>query len=200
MPDSKRLSARAPLIIVSGPSGSGKSTLIGQVLEKQGWPLRLSVSATTRTMRPGERSGIDYFFLSKEQFVEEIEAGAFLEFALVHDNYYGTLQGEVEPYRQKGVGVILDIDVQGASQVRSKYPDNVSIFVRAGSIAIYEQRLRARGTETEQAITRRVANARQELALAHEYDYQVVNDDLSEALTQIEAIIDLAFKGESNAR
>jgi guanylate kinase len=200
MPDSKKLSARGPLIIVSGPSGSGKSTLIGEVLEKQAWPLRLSVSATTRSMRPGERPGVDYFFLSKQQFEEELEAGAFLEHAKVHDNYYGTLQREVEPYLSEGIGVILDIDVQGASQVRGKYPENVSIFVRAGSIATYEQRLRDRGTETEQAIERRVSNARQELALAHEYDYQVVNDDLTDALTQIEAIFDLAFKGDSNAR
>jgi guanylate kinase len=200
MPDSNKLSVRAPLIIVSGPSGSGKSTLIGRALRMRAWPLRLSVSATTRAIRPGERAGIDYFFLSSQQFEEEIRAGAFLEYAKVHDNYYGTLQREVEPYLRNGTGVILDIDVQGASQVRSKYPDNVSIFVRAGSIATYEQRLRARGTETEQAIERRVANARRELALAHEYDYQVVNDDLTEALTQIETIIDLVFKGDSNAR
>ena len=200
MPDSNKLSVPAPLIIVSGPSGSGKSTLIGQALAKRVWPLRLSVSATTRSIRPGERPGIDYFFLSNQQFEEELRAGAFLEYAKVHDHYYGTLQREVEPYLRAATGVILDIDVQGASQVRSKYPDNVSIFVRAGSIASYEQRLRARGTETEQAITRRVANARQELALAHEYDYQVVNDDLSLALAQIETIIDLVFKGDSNAR
>jgi guanylate kinase len=200
MPDSNKMSVRAPLIIVSGPSGSGKSTLIGRALRMRAWPLRLSVSATTRAIRPGERAGIDYFFLSSQQFEEEIRAGAFLEYAKVHDNYYGTLQREVEPYLRNGTGVILDIDVQGASQVRSKYPDNVSIFVRAGSIATYEQRLRARGTETEQAIERRVANARRELALAHEYDYQVVNDDLTEALTQIETIIDLVFKGDSNAR
>ena len=187
-------------MIIVGLSGSGKSTLIRQLLEKSCWPVRLSISATTRKIRPGERPGIDYFFLSKEQFEEEIEAGAFLEHALVHGNYYGTLQREVDPFLEKGIGVILDIDVQGASQVRGKYPDNVSIFVRAGSLAIYEQRLRARGTETEQAIERRVANARQELALAHEYDYQVVNDDLHEALTQIEAILDLAFKGDSHAR
>jgi guanylate kinase len=200
MPDSNKLSERAPLIIVSGPSGSGKSTLIGQALAKQVRPLRLSVSATTRAIRPGERAGVDYFFLSNQQFEEEIQAGAFLEYAKVHDHYYGTLQREVEPYLQAGIGIILDIDVQGAAQVRSKYPDNVSIFVRAGSIDIYEQRLRARGTETEQSIARRVANARQELALAHEYDYQVVNDDLNSALAQIETIIDLVFKGDSNAR
>jgi guanylate kinase len=200
MPEPEKLSARAPLIVISGPSGSGKSTLIRQVLERQNLPLRLSVSATTRKQRPGERPGVDYYFLSKGDFEKEIAAGGFLEYARVHDNSYGTLEREVEPYLQKGVGVILDIDVQGAEQVRRKYPANVSIFVKAGSLESYERRLRGRGTETEPAIARRVANARQELALANEYDYQVVNDDLSNALTEIEAIIDLAFKGESNAR
>lgn len=199
MPDSTRSSVRAPLIIVSGPSGSGKSTLIRQVLNQRRRPLRLSVSATTRGMRAGERPGVDYFFLSKEEFEAEIEAGGFLEYARVHENYYGTLSREVEPYLSQGIGVILDIDVQGAEQVRRKYPANVSIFVKAGSLDSYEQRLRARGTETEEAIKRRVANARQELALANEYDYQVTNDDLSDALTRIEAIIDRAIKGESNA-
>ncbi len=199
MPDSEKLSARAPLIIISGPSGSGKSTLIRQVLSRQKRPLRLSVSATTREKRAGERPGVDYFFLSKSEFEQEVQAGGFLEYARVHDNCYGTLQREVEPHLDQGVGVILDIDVQGAEQVRRKYPANVSIFVKAGSMESYEQRLRARATETEAAITRRVANARRELALASEYDYQVVNDDLNGALAEIEAIIDLAFKGESNA-
>lgn len=199
MPDSPKLSVPAPLIIISGPSGSGKSTLIRQVLSQQDRPLRLSVSATTRRRRVGERPDVDYYFLSKEDFEAEIQAGGFLEYARVHDNYYGTLKREVEPYLSKGIGVILDIDVQGAEQVRRKYPANVSIFVKAGSLDSYEQRLRARGTESDEAIERRVANARQELALANEYDYQVVNDDLSDALTRIEAIIDRAIKGESNA-
>lgn len=201
MPDSEKMSARAPLIIISGPSGSGKSTLIRQLLSQQPIrPLRLSVSATTRDRRPTERPEHDYYFLTKAEFEEEIRAGGFLEYAKVHDNFYGTLRREVEPYLDKGTGVILDIDVQGAEQVRRKFPANVSIFVKAGSLDSYEQRLRARGTETEQAIQRRVANARQELKLASEYDYQVVNDDLSDALAEIEAIVDLAFKGESNAR
>ena len=200
MPDLKRTSARAPLIIVSGPSGSGKSTLIRRILAGQSWPLRLSVSATTRTMRPGEQPEIDYHYLSMPEFEEGIRSGDFLEFALVHGNYYGTLQREVEPYLQKGIGIILDIDVQGANQVRSKYSVNCSVFIRASSMEIYEQRLRSRGTESEAAIQRRLANARGELARANEYDYQVVNDDLNAALTQMEAIIELAFKGETNAR
>ena len=144
MPDLKRTSARAPLIIVSGPSGSGKSTLIRRVLAGHSWPLRLSVSATTRPIRPGEQPEIDYHYLSIPEFEEGIRSGAFLEFALVHGNYYGTLQREVEPYLQKGIGVILDIDVQGASQVRVKYPDHCSVFIRASSLEIYEQRLRDR--------------------------------------------------------
>jgi guanylate kinase len=200
MPDTNCTSVRAPLIIVSGPSGSGKSTLIRRLLKSSHWPLRLSVSATTRQMRPGERPGIDYYYLSKEEFEQKLRDDAFLEHAQVHGNYYGTLQSEVEPYLQKGIGVILDIDVQGASQVRAKYPVNCSIFVRASSLDMYEQRLRSRGTETEPVIERRVRNARRELLAASEYDYQVVNDDLNAALTQIEAIVELAFKGESNAR
>lgn len=200
MPGSEKLIVRAPLIIISGPSGSGKSTLIRQVLDRQNRPLRLSVSATTRAQRPGERPGVDYYFLSKAEFEKEVQAGGFLECACVHDHCYGTLDREVQPYLEKGVGVILDIDVQGAEQVRRKHPANVSIFIKAGSMESYEQRLRARGTEDEQAIERRVANARKELALASEYDYEVVNDDLNDALTEIEAIIELAFKGESNAR
>ncbi len=200
MPDTNSTSVRAPLIIVSGPSGSGKSTLIHRVLERSSWPLRLSVSATTRNMRTGERAGIDYYYLSREEFERKLREDAFLEHALVHDNYYGTLQSEVEPYLQKGTGVILDIDVQGAHQVRNRYPEHCSIFIRASSLDVYEQRLRSRGTEAEPAIERRVRNARQELLAAPKYDYQVVNDDLAAALTQIEAIVELAFKGESNAR
>ncbi len=194
------MSARAPLIIVSGPSGSGKSTLIRRILAGHAWPLRLSVSATTRPMRAGEQAEIDYHYLSVPEFEEGIRSGAFLEFALVHGNYYGTLQREVGPYLQKGIGVILDIDVQGASQVRAKCPDHCSVFIRASSLEIYEHRLRSRGTESEAAILKRLANARGELARADEYEYQVVNDDLNAALTQMEAIIELAFKGETNAR
>jgi guanylate kinase len=188
------------LIIVSGPSGSGKTTLIRRMLATASRPLRLSVSATTRGMRRGEQSGVDYYYLTREDFESRLAAGQFLEHALVHDNYYGTLQSEVEPYLQAGTGVILDIDVQGANQVRRTYPDNCSIFVRASSLDVYEQRLRSRGTETEQAIQRRVRNAQQELTEAVHYDYQLVNDDLNAALTQIEEIVKSAFKGESNAR
>jgi guanylate kinase len=199
MAEPQKNPARAPLFIVSGPSGSGKSTLIRRVLAVASCPLRLSVSATTRRPRRGETEGVDYYFWDRERFERELEADAFLEHALVHGNYYGTLRSEVEPHLVKGVGVILDIDVQGAAQIRSKIPDNVSVFIRAGTLQAYEERLRKRATESEQAIERRLANARRELAQADLYDFQVLNDDLEQAVRDVVAIVDKAFKGESHA-
>jgi guanylate kinase len=176
---------KGPLIILSGPSGVGKSTLVKRVLVESGLPLRMSVSATTRKPRDGEKDGVDYHFLSREQFDREVQAGDFLEWAEVHGNCYGTLRREVDPYRAQGIGVILDIDVQGAEQVRRVCPDNVSIFLRAPSMDVYEQRLRGRHTEDEAAIARRLANARRELERVGEYDYVVVNDDLAVAVATV---------------
>src|SRR5262249_45960163 len=120
---------------------------------------------------------------------EGIAAGAFLEWAEVFGNYYGTLRSEVEPYREQGVAVVLDIDVQGAEQVRQKCPDAVTIFLRASSLDAYERRLRKRGTEDEAAVRRRLAAARGELEQAGKYDHQVVNDDLDAAVAQVRAIV-----------
>src|SRR5207244_3007074 len=125
---------RGPLIIVSGPSGSGKSTVIDRVLRQavaDGLPLRLSVSATTRSPRPGEVDGFHYHFWTPERFDSALAAGEFLESAHVHGGRYGTLRNEVDCYRDRGTGVILEIDVQGAAEIRNKCPDGVSIFVRA---------------------------------------------------------------------
>jgi guanylate kinase len=190
----------APLIILSGPSGSGKSTVLARLLAPADLPLRLSVSATTRAPRPGERDGEHYHFLTREQFEAERDAGAFLEWAEVFGNYYGTLRREVEPFREQGVGVILDIDVQGAAQVRRQCPDAVSVFLRAPSLEVYEGRLRKRGTESEAAIQRRLAGARRELEHAGEYNYVVVNDDLETAVGQLREVVRQEFERGSHAR
>jgi guanylate kinase len=188
------------LIILSGPSGSGKSTVIQRLLADPPGPLRVSISATTRRPRPVEQDRRDYHFWSKERFEEELAAGAFLEHAVVHGaDYYGTLRSEVEPYRERGVGVILNIDVQGADQVRKHYPDNVSVFLRASSIEEYERRLRARGTEDEATIRRRLETARAELARAAGYQYQITNDDLAGATAALREVVAREFERNHDA-
>ncbi|MCC6418342.1 MAG: guanylate kinase [Gemmataceae bacterium] len=187
--------AKAPLIILSGPSGSGKSTVIERLLAAGEFPLRLSVSATTRGRREYEREGQHYHFWTREQFEAGIEAGAFLEWAAVFGNYYGTPRDEVDPYRARGIGVILDIDVQGAAQVRTHCSDAVSIFLRASSLdsevelKTLEDRLRQRGTESEETIRRRLDGARRELERAGEYDFQVINEVRDRAVAQVSAIL-----------
>jgi guanylate kinase len=178
-----------PLIILSGPSGSGKSTAIIRLLARQDLPLHLSVSATSRAPRPGEQNGREYFFLGKKEFSERVMQDAFLEHAEVHGNFYGTLKEQVEPFREKGLGVILDIDVQGAAQVRVRCPEHVSIFLLPPSLVVLEQRLRARGTETNEAIELRMQNASREMTHANEYQFQVVNDDLDRAVEEIYSIL-----------
>jgi guanylate kinase len=179
---------QAPLLILSGPSGSGKSTVIRRLLAAGELPLRLSVSATTRPPRPGEQDGVDYYFWTRPQFEAAIAAAEFLEWATVFGNYYGTLKREVERLRSQGFGVILDIDVQGAAQVRQKCPESVMVFLTAPSLETYEQRLRQRHTETEAAIQRRLAAVAGELAHAGEYQYRVVNDDREVAVRELHDI------------
>jgi guanylate kinase len=184
---------RGPLIIVSGPSGSGKSTLIRRVLEISDLPLRLSVSATTRPPRQGEIDGRDYHFWTHGQFESAMALGKFLEHALVHEQYYGTLADEVTPFRARGIGVMLDIDVQGARQIWQVIPDHLSIFVRTSTLEEYEQRLKKRGTEDAAAIERRLKVAREELSHAAEYQYQILNDDLEAASGELAALVERSF-------
>ena len=179
------MTAQPPVIIVSGPSGVGKSTLIRRLLRECGVPLRVSVSATTRAPRTGEQEGVAYYFWSPEHFEREVEAGRFLEYADVVGHRYGTPLGEIDKARQLGCGVVLDIDVQGAEQIRAKIPECVSIFLYASSMEEYEKRLRGRGTENEAAIAKRLANAQHELERMGEYTYQVRNDDLDTAVAQV---------------
>jgi guanylate kinase len=184
--------AQAPLIILAGPSGSGKSTIIARLLKESGLPLRLSVSATTRPPRPYEQDGVHYYFWTREQFENQRQAGAFLEWATVHGHWYGTLRSEVEDYRARGIGVLLDIDVQGAAQVRSQYPDCLSFFICTSSWEEYERRLQKRG-EGPESIARRLETARRELERMHEFDHVIVNDDLEVAVAQIRKEIEQAF-------
>ena len=197
-PQSSR-NPKGPLLILSGPSGSGKSTVLERLLAKTDLPLHVSVSATTRLPRRGEVDGRHYHFWTRERFEEARRAGAFLEWAEVHGCLYGTLRAEVDPYRAKGQGVILDIDVQGAAQIRRLYPDSVAIFLRTSSLQTYEDRLRRRGTETEECIRRRLATAGRELAHAGEYDYQVINEDLDTAVAEVEAIMRCQFERGKHA-
>jgi guanylate kinase len=194
------MNAMAPLLIVSGPSGSGKSTVIGRLLVELNLPMHLSVSATTRKPRAGEQDGVHYHFWARPQFEEARDRGEFLEWAEVHGNYYGTLRREVEPFRRQGTLVILDIDVQGARQIRQQCPDAVTVFLQTSSLDTYEQRLRKRGTEDEAAIQRRLNTAKSELARVGEYDFRVTNDDLESAVSQMAAIVRRLFERDSNAR
>jgi guanylate kinase len=181
----------APLFILSGPSGSGKSTVLGRLLAEPYPPLHLSVSVTTRAPRPGEEDGKHYHFWTaeRERFETAVAGGAFLEWAEVWGNLYGTLRQEVEPFRAKGTGVVLDIDVQGAEQVLRACPDAVTIELRTSSLAAYEERLRKRGTETEEAIQRRLRGAQRELERSQHYQYHVINDDLQAAVDHLRAIV-----------
>jgi guanylate kinase len=184
----------APLIIVSGPSGCGKTTILRSLLKEMP-SLRLSVSVTTRQPRINEEPGVHYHFWSVADFIKERDNGKFLEWAEVHGNYYGTLENEVTPFRRDlHMGVLLDIDVQGAAQVMKKCPDAVTIFIRTSRFETLEERLRKRHTESEEAIQRRLTNARAELSRAGEYHYQVVNDDLETALSEMRTILVPLFK------
>jgi guanylate kinase len=181
----------AKLIVLSGPSGVGKSTVLRSLVTRYPDRLRLSISATTRQPRPGEKNGVDYYFLRPEEFAERRTAGEFLESCEVfgRGHWYGTLLSEVRPSPGEQKWVILDIDVDGAEKVRSRFPDAPTIFLRPSSDQELERRLRARGTESAEAIERRLEVARRELTRADQYKYQVVNDTVERAVEQISEIL-----------
>jgi guanylate kinase len=175
------------LVILSGPSGAGKSTVVRRLLTDCDLPIRLSVSATTRPPRPGELEGREYHFVSPQQFEQLREQGAFLEFKEVfgRGHWYGTLRDEVASGLQRGEWVILEIDVQGALTVLAENPDCLTIFLHPGGMEELERRLRERGTESTEAIERRLEVARQEWDLRHHYRHHVVNDSVTNAVRQI---------------
>ena len=192
--------SRGDLFIVSSPSGAGKTTLIRRVLgDPLLSPLYFSVSHTTRPPRLGEADGREYHFVQREEFLVLREADGFLESAEVHGSLYGTSRGEVEPRLSAGVDVLLDIDVQGARQVRSRIQDVVKIFVFPPGREVLESRLRARGTDAPEQVARRLAVAAREMAEFGEYDYAIINDRLERAADDLRAIL-LARRARSQRR
>ena len=177
------------LLVLSSPSGGGKTTIARRLLERRS-DVGYSVSATTRAARPGEQHGRDYTFLTPEEFDRRVLAGEFIESASYNGQRYGTLRHEVERVFQAGRHVVLDIEVAGARQVRAQYPAAVLVFVLPPTGKVLAERLRARRTEPVEALRRRLAIARDELAAVPEYDYVVVNDDLERAIIEVSAIID----------
>lgn len=176
------------LVIVSGPAGVGKGTLCRALLKQ--WPeLEYSVSVTTRKARPSENEGKEYYFRSKEQFREMIEEEEFLEWAEFCGNYYGTPLFHVENMLKRGKTIVLEIDVQGAKQVKEKFPKGVFIFIVPPSFEILSKRLYGRGTETEDIIKRRLDKAAQELEMMQDYDYAVVNDQVTDAVEKLKSIV-----------
>jgi guanylate kinase len=176
------------LFIVSAPSGAGKTSLLRELVPSDPG-LVMSVSHTTRSMRPGEQEGVHYHFVSQARFEELIEAGAFLEHARVFDHYYGTSEGAVRERLETGRDVVLEIDWQGARQVRQCFPKAVSIFIAPPSIAALRERLSDRGQDSAAVVERRMADARAELSHFPEYDYLVINDVFSTALEDLRAIV-----------
>ncbi|MCL1802986.1 MAG: guanylate kinase [Eubacteriaceae bacterium] len=176
------------LIVISGPSGCGKSTIIRNLL-KQDKLLAFSVSATTRPMRKNETEGKDYYFLTDSEFSEKIREGAFYEYATIYNNRYGTLKSDVEMLKQAGYDVVLDIDTQGARQLMESNAHAIYIFVLPPSFEELEHRLTKRGSDSPEQIVIRLSQAQAECELSSEYDYAVVNADVSDTTLEVLSII-----------
>lgn len=179
---------RGRLFVLSGPAGVGKGTVIAEVF-KQIDRLVYSVSCTTRVPRPGEIEGVNYHFMSEAQFEENVRTGSFLEWAFVHGNRYGTRRDIVERTLEAGNDVLLEIDVQGAAQVKEKMPEAVMIFIEPPSFEELMNRLRSRGTETPEQLAVRIENAKKELREADKYEYRIVNDKVCDAAMDLIEII-----------
>ncbi|MDH1976262.1 guanylate kinase [Aliarcobacter butzleri] len=183
---------KGAILIISGPSGCGKSTLLKEVYKNIS-DYYFSISTTTREPRVGEVNGVDYFFVSKEEFEEDIKKGNFLEYAKVHDNYYGTSLKPIIKALNEGKLVIFDIDVQGHHLVRKKMNDSVtSVFITTPSLKVLEERLNNRNSDSLEVIEKRVKNAKKEIEFFDEYDYFIVNDNLESASNELVSIANIA--------
>lgn len=175
------------LFVISGPSGAGKGTICKAIVKND--HVRLSVSMTTRQPREGEVDGESYYFVEKEEFEKIIEEKGFLEYAEVYGNFYGTLKQEVLDMMDEGMDVVLEIDVQGALQIKNAYPEGIFIFILPPSMDELRMRIIGRGSETEESLKRRLGEAEREISHLDQYDYCVVNEDLYEAVNRVAAII-----------
>ncbi|MBO5259383.1 MAG: guanylate kinase [Agathobacter sp.] len=178
------------LVVVSGFSGSGKGTIMKKLMEKYSDKYALSVSATTRDPRPGEEHGVDYFFVTKEEFEDMIQKGALVEYAQYVSNYYGTPKAYVEEQLSAGKSVILEIEIQGALKIKEQFPDTLLLFVTAPSAEELKNRLTGRGTETPEVIAARLSRAVEESQGMEEYDYLVINDKIDETVDLVDTIIE----------
>ena len=178
------------LLVLSGPSGSGKGTILGEYGKNH--PLYFSVSNTTRAPRPGEIDGVHYHFISREEFERKIAAGGMLEYAQYCDNYYGTPRDKVEEQTEKGVNVMLDIETQGAMNVRAACPEAVLCFVVPPSMEVLRHRLTRRGTEDEETVNKRLTQALNEIRLIDKYDFVVINDALEDAVADFSEIVEIS--------
>ncbi|MFC0135666.1 guanylate kinase [Massilia eurypsychrophila] len=176
------------LFIVAAPSGAGKSTLVNALLAEEPG-IKLSISTTTRAPRPGETHGKEYFFTSADDFIARADAGEFLEWAEVHGNYYGTSRLIVEQEMKSGTDILLEIDWQGARQVRKQFPTAAGIFILPPSIAALEERLYKRGQDEPHVITKRLLAAGGEIAHAPEFEYAIINEEFNVALSEMRAIV-----------
>lgn len=183
----ERVEHSGKLFIISGPSGAGKGTICKRLVEDT--KVEISVSMTTRKPRPGEVEGVSYYFTTKEEFLKEAEADGLLEYAEVYGNYYGTPKAKVIEKLESGIDVVLEIDIQGALNVKEVYPKGIFIFILPPSMTELRKRITGRGSETEEAINLRLSETLKEVSYIDKYDYCVVNGELEEAVARVKAIV-----------
>lgn len=184
-----KIELRGVPIIISGPSGVGKTTICNHIVRKFKKNIKYSVSATTRPARKGEKNGIHYYFLTKDEFTDWIQKGKFIEWALVHNHLYGTPKRNFNAALKKGYNIILDIDVQGGITIKKHYPDGLYIFLLTKNAEVLMKRLKTRKTDTMESIAKRIKSTRKELQYINEYDYIVVNDTIGKTVERISAIL-----------